>query len=201
MSQKKVKRNKGGNKQSKRKVPDLDVQAGEGYYGTVEKVLGHNIISVKLNDNTTRQAKIPGKFLKRVWLRAGTKVLLNTDLEVVNIIRDTDVKSAEADRMLRNAGHDGNNIFQNYSDSEEDEEDEEESAEPIRKLENIGKTKELLVKKEKDKAKDFERKSGRVVRSADEIEKEMSEILPNKKECTEDDTKISTEDEINIDNI
>lgn len=179
MSQKKIKRNKGGNKVSKRKVPDIDVQGGEGYYGIVEKILGGNIISVKLNDNTTKQARIPGRFFKKVWLKPGSKVLLNNDLEVVHVIRDSDTKSAEAERMLRNAGNDGNNIFQDYSDSEDDDDDGGDENQPIKKTENIDKTKEFLARKEKEKVKDSERKGGRVLRSADEIEKDISETILN----------------------
>lgn len=197
MSQKKIKRNKGGNKQSKRKIPDIDVGAGEGYYGMVEKVLGHNIISVKLNDNTTRQARIPGKFFKKVWLKSGSKVLLNNDFEVVHVIRDTDVKSSEADRMLRNAGNDGNNIFQDYSDSSDDDDgdDNNEQDQLIKKSVNVDKTKEMLAKKEKEKAKDSERKGGRVFRSADEIEKEMSDLIFNSnKHNSESDGDINIDD-------
>ncbi len=194
MSQKKIKRNKGGNKQSKRKIPDIDVHGGEGYYGIVEKVLGHNIISVKLNDNTTRQARIPGKFFKKVWLKSGSKVLLNNDFEVVHVIRDTDIKCAEADRMLRNAGNDGDNIFQDCSDSSDEDEDENQQNQPIKKIDNIDKTKEILAKKEKAKVKDSERKGGRVLRSVDEIEKEMSEIISNAKKSESDVKNINIDD-------
>jgi initiation factor 1A len=171
MSQKKLKRNKGA-KKPQRIMPNIDVYNGEGFYGLVEKILGGNLISVKLNDNTVRQAKIPGKFYKKVWIKTGSKVLLNNDLEVVYIIKETDSKAVEADKMLRKANNDGNNIFNEYSDSS----DEEDMTDPIKNINNIDKTKELLAKKEKDKLKDADRKVGKVFRDSDEIEKDMKEL-------------------------
>lgn len=202
MSQKKLKRSKGGNKPSKRKIPELDVLSGEGFYGMVEKVLGDKIVSVKLNDGTTRQAKIPGKFFKKVWLKNGSKVLINNDMEIVHVIRENDIKSAEADRMLRTGGGDDYNIFQNYSDSDDDDDEnnEDEKNQEIKKLDNIGKTKELLARKEKDKIKDLERKGGRVMRNADEIEKDMSEFVVNNSN-NNNNSKETNVDDFNIDDI
>lgn len=191
MSQKKLKRSKGANKPSKKKIPDIDVQGGEGYYGIVEKIMGGNIVSVKLNDNTTKMAKIPGKFFKKVWMRAGTKVLLNLDLEIVHVIRDTDLKSSEADRMLRNAGNDGDNLFQYNSDSESESDDNDDET-PIKKTDNIGKIKELMSKKENDKLRDANRKGGRVIRDEDIIQKELGEVK---------NSNIQNTDDININDI
>lgn len=198
MSIKKLKKSKGSNTRNKRVAPDIDVQAGEGFYGIVEKILGGNIVSVKLNDNTIKQARIPGKFLKKVWIKPGYKVLLNLDLEIVHVIRDTDIKSAEADRMLRNAGNDGNNIFQ-YDSESESEEDEEVL---IKKTENVDKIKEMMVKKEKDKLRDINRKGGKVMRDDDVIEKDIGDIAVIKK----NDNNVAEEtggadEEINIDDI
>lgn len=199
MSQKKLKKSKGSHRGSNRIIPDLDVQGGEGYYGIVEKILGGNIISVKLNDGTTKQARIPGKFRNKVWLRAGSKVLLNIDMEVVNIIRENDSKSSEVDRMLRNAGNDGNEIFQ-YGD---DDDDEIEDDVLIKKPENINKLKEMLSKKETDKIKDSTRKGGRVIRDDDTIEKDISnlQLTNNKKETETTSNDEIINDVLNIDAI
>lgn len=200
-SQKKIKRNKGSDKGSKKKIVELDVQSGEGYYGVVEKVFGDKYVSVKLNDGTTKHVKIPGKFWKKVWVKNGTKVLVNNEMEIVKIIRDNDIKSAEADRMLRSSKGDDYNIFQNYSDSESDDEIDQsnnldKSKEEIKKTDNINKTKELLARKEKEKNKDMERKGGRIMRDEDEIAKDINDLLNQKSNSDNVDL-----DDINIDDI
>lgn len=203
MSQKKIKRNKGSIKDSKKKIIDLDIQGGEGFYGVVEKVFGDKYVSVKLNDGTLKDAKIPGKFWKKVWVKNGTKVMINNEMEIVQIIRDSDVRFAEAERMLRNTSGDDYNMFSNYSDQSDDEDNKEtnqstQSIQDIKKVDNIGKTKELLARKEKEKNKDMERRGGRVIRDADEIEKDMSEYNSTKIKNPSEEVNM---DDIDIDKI
>ena len=70
------------------------------------------------------EAIIPGKFRKRVWLREGTKVLLNSGYEVIQVIRDSDSVANDAAKAISKVTKDSNGgivCFQNFSDDEEED--------------------------------------------------------------------------------
>lgn len=194
MSTQKKKRNKSNRQRFEKKIPDISVEDGEGYFGIVENIIGGNRINVKLNNGTTNNAIIPGRYRNRNWLKIGMKVLLNLDYEIVHIIRDNDVRAIEADKMLRDTNNDGSNIyFQNYGEEESENESIEESQDTVNMIGiktiskeveikkttfgNTDKTKSQLVRKEKDKERDISRKEGRVFSSVEDIEKEISNII------------------------
>jgi initiation factor 1A len=173
MSSKKAKQQK-GRKLSVKHYEKIDVKSGEGYYGVVEKILGDNKLNVKCNDGVIRQAIIPGRFYKRVWMKIGSKIVLNIDCEVVQVLNENDKIFAEADKMMKNSKNSDNNIFYEGSDEEDEDEDEDEEDNDnmLRKMEI--KTNTKILKNEKDKIKDIERKNGKIIRDDDVIQKELN---------------------------
>lgn len=92
-------RNTRGGKNYKRKKTNrviqkrdikIDVDQGEGYYAHVDKIIGHNRIDVQLLNGNTTQAIIPGRMFKRIWIKVGNYIIINTDYEVVKIIFEGD---------------------------------------------------------------------------------------------------------------
>jgi|SaaInlStandDraft_4_1057021.scaffolds.fasta_scaffold03543_2 initiation factor 1A len=122
-STKKAKRNKGKPRPEK-KIEDVDVDKGTGFYAEVKKIIGGNRVRVLLNTGEESEAIIPGKFRKRVWLREGTKVLLNSGYEVIQVIRDSDSVANDAAKAISKVTKDSNGgivCFQNFSDDEEED--------------------------------------------------------------------------------
>lgn len=203
MSTKKTKRNKSGRVRLEKKVQNINVQEGEGYYGTVEKRIGGNRIMVKLNNGVSHEAIIPGRFRNRNWLNVGSTVLLNLDYEVVEIIKNNNYKLAEAEKMLD----------QLYNESDEESENEENNGDnPDNEIKKaVGgsyvKTKTMLDRKEKVKEREMSRRTGKVFSKAEDLEKEISDIMlgSNKKiaDSNGNDSGSDNEnsEEINIDDI
>ena len=98
----------------------LDVEGGEGYYGTVTKLLGEKRIEVKLHDGNIKQATIPGRMYKKQWIKPGFVVLINNDYEIMKIVREHDKNAKEASELLqKSSGTD--NIFGNIIEDSDDE--------------------------------------------------------------------------------
>lgn len=206
MSTKKTKRNKTHRKKIERKIPDIDVSNGEGFYAVVEKIIGGNRILVKLHSGEEHEATIPGKYRNKVWLRAGSKVLLNESYEVAHIIRDTDANAAEAEKMLRKSNGDNGGIyFQDYESEESEEEELKDDALEIRKTTfgKLDKTKSLLAQKEKGKERDNSRKGGREFTSVEELERQTGELTTSITVSTtvKKNNSDNVDSDVDIDNI
>lgn len=124
--------NKKANKRRGRVVikdSDIDVEKGEGFYGTVIKLLGDNRLQVNLNNGTEAQATFSGKFRKKIWIKIGNIVLLNDAFEVQQIINDVNKRSVEAHTMMRKAAS-----LEDYYAREEVDDDDEEYEEDIKEV-------------------------------------------------------------------
>ena len=99
---------KGFKKQKKRREPvkprnttNVNVDDGDGYFGTVCSLLGGKQLSVKLNDGSQETVLIPGRLYKRAWIKLGTLVLITRDKsEIIRIIRDNDDLSMQAHAVM-----------------------------------------------------------------------------------------------------
>ena len=112
------------------KDSDIDVEKGEGYYGTVIKLLGDNRLQVNLNNGTEAQATFSGKFRKKIWIKIGNIVLLNESYEVQQIINDVNKRSVEAHTMMRKAA----SLDDYYMREGEEDNDENEEIEVVEKV-------------------------------------------------------------------
>jgi translation initiation factor IF-1 len=110
------KKNKTGRVRAEKIKVIIDIEAGEGYYATVKKLLGCNNVLVELKDGTEKQVSIPGKMYKRpgCWMKPGFEILVDSDDTVVRIIRENDKEFAEAIKK--------NNKKDIFGNDEEDEE-------------------------------------------------------------------------------
>jgi initiation factor 1A len=83
--------------QNEQEKADLD--AGD-FYATVKKMLGGTRIEVQLHNGTLSQVSIPGKFRRRCWFKTGDTVLVNSDMEIVKKISNTDVDAVKASDLM-----------------------------------------------------------------------------------------------------
>jgi len=163
---------RGKTRRAKATKPDftLDVENGEGFYGVVQKMSGEKLVEVLTNDGTVIQVRIPGRMYKRQWVKVGFTVLINTEHEIVKIIRETDKEAKDANYMMQKAGGE-EDIFGQQDDSEEDDD----VYDKLDKLKVSDKTKEMLSRKEKEKQRDISRRGGRQFSEPSEMSKATSE--------------------------
>lgn len=195
MSTKKTKRNKTGRKKIERKIPDINVAAGEGYYATIEKIIGGNRLSVKLHTGEIHEAIIRGRDRNKNWMRVGQKVLLNEFFEIEEVIRDTNMKAGEAEKLLRKNGSSAFGVsFQDYdsSESESDSEEDEDDLSGIKKATfgDLEKTKKMLDRKEKVKEREALRRTGKQYTDIDVLEIEKQNIAKITNDMNLDDFNI-----------
>ena len=126
------------------KDSDIDVEKGEGFYGTVIKILGDNRLLVNLNNGIEAQATFSGKFRKKVWIKIGNIVLLNESYEVQQIVNDINKRSIEANSMMRKAAS-----LDDYFGTNEDDVDDEVDIEfgHVEKVERKSKQEKTLTKR------------------------------------------------------
>jgi len=102
----------------------INVANGEGYFASIIRFLGDNKVEIKRSNDTIAQATIPGKFYKRRWIKNNDIVLVNTENEIVKIIKNNDTDSKMAQNMMAKLEKsNGGNIYLN-SDSESDSDDD-----------------------------------------------------------------------------
>jgi translation initiation factor 1A len=56
---------------------ELRIPGEEELLGVVAQLLGFNRVKVKCSDGKTRIARIPGRMIKKVWLREGDIVIVS----------------------------------------------------------------------------------------------------------------------------
>lgn len=201
MSTKKNKRNKTGRKRAERKMVEIDIESGEGFYGILESIIGGNKVSVKLHTGEVHEAMIRGRDRNKRWMKKGEILLLNKYFEIEEKITNTHPKAHEAEKYLRKTNGGSGIIFQDYDDEDSEGDyssDEESDEESKTKKEAFGyqKTKQLLARKEKVKERESERKGGRVFTGEDVLERENVSTIKNSNVMVGDDGE-----EINIDDI
>lgn len=148
----------------------LDIEGGEGYYGTVTKLYGGNRVEVKLHDGTITQATIPGRMYKKQWIKPGFTVMINNEYEILKIVRDHDKDAKEANMLLqKSSGTD--NLF---SDVVEPEEGNDEIAEVLGKELKKPEMKEKLVRKTNDKERDLSRRTGKQFSNPEDLEENIN---------------------------
>jgi translation initiation factor 1A len=110
-----------------KKIEVVDVSAGEGFFAKVEKKLGGKPaqIEVTLNNGTKSIAFVRGKMHKKVWINIGMIVLVNKDMEIIKIIRDSDKDVIKATEMLDKVSSNNINYVDIYASSNEDSSDDE----------------------------------------------------------------------------
>lgn len=156
----------------------LDVEGGEGYYGTVLKLCGTNRVEVKLNDETTCQVVIPGRMYKKQWIKPGFIVLINNELEIVKIVRENDKNIKEATNLLNK-----NNM---YDESEEEDDEDEETIH----LDNSMEKNTHSKSSDNQKVKETQRRNNR--------EKIFTDPELLKKETTNNKSDETSSEEINV---
>lgn len=163
----------------------LDIDNGEGFYGTVLKLCGQNRLNVKLHNGETVQAIIPGRMYKKVWIKIGYIVLVSVDCEIIKVIKATDKESRDANNMIQKTT-DVDDIFGNMNDESDDEN--------VNQSVSL-KNKELAVRKEKNKQRDLLHKQDRqftdqTILEADTVE--LNEGNSNKKDDSLNQTTSDT---------
>lgn len=104
----------------------INVEEGEGYFATVRRILGGNQVEVTLNNGTIGTVVIPGRMKKGRrggWIKQNMIVLVNTEHEILKIIRDSDKDSVTAHTMMDKVAA-AKSGFCFYDDSSSDDDDE-----------------------------------------------------------------------------
>jgi hypothetical protein len=118
-------------------------------------------------------------------MRVGQQVLLNEFFEIEEVIRDTNIKAGEAEKLLRKNGLSAFGVsFQDYDSSdseselEEDEKKDEDDLSGIKKgtFGDLEKTKKMLNRKEKVKEREVLRRTGKQYTDIDVLEIEKQNI-------------------------
>ena len=150
----------------------LDVEGGEGYYGTVTKLLGEKRIEVKLHDGNIKQATIPGRMYKKQWIKPGFVVLINNDYEIMKIVREHDKNAKEASELLqKSSGTD--NIFGNIIEDSDDE-----VAETLGQEIKNPNMKQVLERKAQNKERDIARRSGKQFTDTELLSEQVQSSSP-----------------------
>jgi initiation factor 1A len=125
---KSYKKTKSRNVRRRNKNPDLPVDTSTGidFYAIIQKRLGTNRLSVKLDNGNEIQAVIPGKFMKRVWFKAGDYIQVRRTGDnfydvIQKIVNHNEQDNAQTALGKREAGE--KNIFRPSLSDEDSEED------------------------------------------------------------------------------
>lgn len=110
----------------------VDVAAGEGFFAKVKNKLGGKParIEVTLSNGTTNIVYVRGRMHKKVWINEGLIVLVNKDMEIIKVIKDSDENSKQAIYMLDkfNAGNVSYiDMYGSSSDNDNDDDSEDDS--------------------------------------------------------------------------
>ena len=100
------------------------------FYATVKKLLGGTRLEVQLHDGTTSQVSIPGKFRRRVWFKTGDTILVNSDLEIIKKVNNTDVDAVKASDLMEQVDNEDDDIV--FGDEKHTEQDEKLDIEKLR---------------------------------------------------------------------
>lgn len=106
----------------------INVEEGEGYYATVNKIVGGNQVEVTLNNGTVTNVIIPGRMKrgrKQGWIRQNMTVLVNTENEILKIVRDNDKDAVTAHNMMNRVASSRSALNFYESDSTSDDENED----------------------------------------------------------------------------
>lgn len=136
-------------------------------YGKVDGFLGSNRILVVLENGNKVQARIPGKYWKKVWIKLGFFVQLSNDYEVLRIVKDEDKDFKKAREKIEKAT--GEDTFFEFAEDEEEDVDD-----VLQHMDGNKKTKEALIRREKEKQRDLERR-----KTKDEREYSTPETIEN----------------------
>ena len=156
----------------------LDVEGGEGYYGTVTKLLGEKRIEVKLHDGNIKQATIPGRMYKKQWIKPGFTVLINNDYEIMKIVREHDKDAKEANELLqKSSGTD--NIFRQIieEDSGDDEVADTLGMAVVSEIRNPN-MKQVLERKAINKERDITRRAGKQFTDFEALNAQVTSTSP-----------------------
>jgi initiation factor 1A len=168
--------NKKSNKSRRGRVTiknsDIDVEKGEGFYGTVIKLLGDNRLLVNLNNGIEAQATFSGKFRKKIWIKIGNIVLLNESYEVQQIINDENKRSIEANNMMRKVTS-IDDYFKNNDDDDDDDDDDEEDDKIVKKQNT-----EIKIDRKSKQEKTLTKRGGgvKIFSDPEQIKKDMEEF-------------------------
>jgi len=127
---KSYKKTKSRNVRRRNKNPDLPVDTSTGidFYAIIQKRLGTNRLSVKLDNGNEIQAVIPGKFMKRVWFKAGDYIQVRRTGDnfydvIQKIVNHNEQNNAQTALGKRETGE--KDIFRpSLSDDDSDDDDD-----------------------------------------------------------------------------
>jgi translation initiation factor IF-1 len=116
----------------------INIDEGDGYIATVLEIQGGNKVKVKTHNNTEETVIIPGRMRKGRrgnWIKPGMDILVNSEYEIVKIIRGTD-KEAVMARNIMDKISSNNTYFalQDDSSSDDDELEYDSNNENLNKL-------------------------------------------------------------------
>lgn len=100
----------------------IDVDAGEGYYAKVKKLMGDNNVMLLLHNGKEELGTIPGRMIKRVWIKPGFLVLVDKDKQIEEIIRPGCDREADARKKL---GMTSTEMFSFFDENEEEDDGED----------------------------------------------------------------------------
>lgn len=162
-------------------VEEINVINGEGFYGKIKKRLGGKPaqFEIVLSNGTTTVGIVRGKLHKKVWVNIGNLVLLNQDLEIVKILKETD-KDVKLAHELMNKVENETAIFSSYfnHDVPSDEETEDEDDVELELLVNPNHCVKLRKQCQDEEDEEAEEED----EAAEEDEEEEDEKEENKKE-------------------
>ena len=103
----------------------VDTSSGSDFYGQIIKRLGHNRLSVKLDNGQTIQAVIPGKYMKRVWFNTNDYIhVQRTDEDFYDVIQKV-TNEFEQNKAANALGKRLDDDNQNYFITKEDEDEDD----------------------------------------------------------------------------
>jgi translation initiation factor IF-1 len=119
---KKNKKHKSGRKRFQKDDVKLDVANGEGFYCDVVKILGDNrVLVTDITTGTEMQVIIPGRMRKKQWINKNSRLLANSDHEIVSIIRESNKIGTDSFEKSRKSDPSSNIFNDNNDDSDSDD--------------------------------------------------------------------------------
>jgi translation initiation factor IF-1 len=102
----------------------INIDEGEGYIATVLEIQGGNKVKVKTHNNTEETVIIPGRMRKGRsgnWIKPGMDILVNSEYEIVKIIRGTDKNAIMARNIMDKIS--SNNTYFTFQNEESSDDD------------------------------------------------------------------------------
>uniref|UniRef100_A0A6C0EBH8 S1-like domain-containing protein n=1 Tax=viral metagenome TaxID=1070528 RepID=A0A6C0EBH8_9ZZZZ len=198
---------KSGKKNTKlKKEQDFHFDKDDGihHYATVLSRLGGSQFKVKMDNDETVTAILPGRMNKKVWCNKGDIVIVSYDKDngceiVAKVVKQEQQQEATAS-MIKCEGDDYD-VF--AVDKDDREEKLAELANEIKNIRSQNVTKDDIERKQRDKERSIRKKEREFIQYTDGGKRVVNDDIKKKDESDkESDEEIEKQsDEINIDDI